>query len=624
MLSGWGQNINKVFAGIGVFLVAQKVVEWGKHFVDAASEVEDSMRKLDTVLEKTGNTTGLTRNEIEDLGKDIQDLSKFDDEAARSVSTLFATMGNIKGDIFKGGLKASADLATFMHTDLPAAGNILARSLANPERGMMMLRRAGIQFTDSEKERIKTLMDAGKVTDAQTAILEKLNSVVGGQAVAAAKTFSGQMAQFGNRMSDVAEDIGGALMPAIMSLMPALERTAKIVAMLAVPLIKLITWIVEGATAFVEWLVPLDAIEQGITSLIDWVTTFADTVSEYLAPVLDFVKTLLEDVGVAILNTAVAIGSYLAPYVTAIVDTLVEWADTIWSYLKPAIIWVAEGGLLAFTALQTGITNFADVAMIAIEEFALAAVKSFNIIAHVITEVLPAYLAWFGRNWKEIFTDAWELLKTITSNMWENLKNFWEAFKGLFKGEGFNFEWKGLTEGFQATAEELPKIAERVKGDIEKGLEGDIGERAGRVAESFGKNLEANRKMINDLFKDTTPKRKPGAEFAPAEGAKPGEAVDTTTTADKAAKKDKSKDDKTGTIEDLMSLNKRITEAAAGAGKEDKQVAATKDAAVKTADAIDRNTEAVRDQSGLLEDIAGSTGKLAKETPLVGALSDDD
>lgn len=629
MMKSWAAGVTSVMGGIAGSLLVTKLVDWGKQFVNSADEADRSMKALEQTLISSGNTTGMTIAQMEDLGKEVQKLTKFDDDAARSVSTLFASMKNIRGDIFKDGMMAAADLATKLGVELPTAGKMMAKALQDPERGLALLRRANITFSDSQKELIKNFMETGKTAEAQRIILEQVNKTVGGQAAGAVEGFSGQWAQFSNRLADVGENIGHALMPAVLAVMPAIERFVKIVEIFIEPILSLLTMLADLTIQFWEWLVPIEALESGMTALIEWVTQLAITIAEFLEPVIIFVKNAVTAFASAIWDAGTAIVEGMMPYVDAIVDTLMEWAGVIWDYLKPALIWLAEMGIRSFTVFQTVIQNFGDSAMLVIEAFALSVVSSFNIIVHVLTEVIPTYLSWFLKNWRTIFRDVWEFTKTVLSNLATNIYGFFQAVAGWFKGEGFNWEPKGLTEGFKAITEELPKVKARIKGEIESSLETSVGDRSQRLVGAFAKNLEANQKMLNGMWKEANQEadanareREKKAEQAKLDAEKKGKdpRLQPTEPGAEEAKEDKSKSNQ-GTIEDIMALNKRITQAAAGLNKEDKteraireQTAKQEAASAAEVAATDRNTDAVLAGNDAIGDI---------EMPMAGALADD-
>ena len=80
------------------------------------------------------------------------------------------------------------------------------------------MRRVGVQFTDEQEEMIKKMVEAGDLTGAQSFILDELQKEFGGSVEAAGKTFGGQLDILKNKLSDIKERIGGALLPVLTSL----------------------------------------------------------------------------------------------------------------------------------------------------------------------------------------------------------------------------------------------------------------------------------------------------------------------------------------------------------------------------------------------------------------------
>ena len=124
----------------------------------------------------------------------------------------------------------------------------------------------------------------------------------------------------------------------------------------------------------------------------------------------------------------------------------------------------------AVKAMSFAIINWEAILKTAVVGSQYVVVRFANETVHFFTEVIPATLAWFRDNWRDIFTDVVNFTATVAGNIWTNLKNLWEAIKGLFSGDGFSFEWTGLTEGFESAVKELPNIAEREIGPLEKSL----------------------------------------------------------------------------------------------------------------------------------------------------------
>jgi hypothetical protein len=119
---------------------------------------------------------------------------------------------------------------------------------------------------------------------------------------------------------------------------------------------------------------------------------------------------------------------------------------------------------------KTVIENFGLSMDIVTQSAALGFVGLWEDIKYGFGTVVPAYLDWFLENWKNIFETALDLYDSVLSNMWENWKSFFTALYSWIKGDGFDFQWTGLLEGFKSTIGEMKPIAEREMSDLEKAL----------------------------------------------------------------------------------------------------------------------------------------------------------
>ena len=92
----------------------------------------------------------------------------------------------------------------------------LGKALNDPIAGLTALRRSGIQFTKAQQDQIRTLVESGRVLEAQNLILEEIENQVGGTAEATANSTDKMKVAF----SQASESIGMALLPAVEALLP--------------------------------------------------------------------------------------------------------------------------------------------------------------------------------------------------------------------------------------------------------------------------------------------------------------------------------------------------------------------------------------------------------------------
>lgn len=148
----------------------------------AAMEAEKAQSRLTAVLRATGGAAGVTRREIDALADSLAENTLFDDEAFRSAAGELVKFGNIHGNVFREALALAADLASFMGTDVPAAAQMIGRSLQSPTEGLRMMEREFGKLTEAEEKHINTLVEQGRALEAQQAVLELYRRKVGGVA----------------------------------------------------------------------------------------------------------------------------------------------------------------------------------------------------------------------------------------------------------------------------------------------------------------------------------------------------------------------------------------------------------------------------------------------------------
>lgn len=199
-----------ITAGFGIAVV--------KAVTDAFVRQEDAIAQLDARLKSTGNTVGFTSQQLQNMASSLQGVTKFGDEAIIEMQSLLLTFTKIGGETFPQATEAILNVSTAMGQDLQSAAIQVGKALNDPVKGVTALQRSGIQFTDSQKDMIKTLVESGDVIGAQTIILKELETQFGGAARAAKETLGGALQSAENDMGDLAESVGSILAPKLKEL----------------------------------------------------------------------------------------------------------------------------------------------------------------------------------------------------------------------------------------------------------------------------------------------------------------------------------------------------------------------------------------------------------------------
>lgn len=211
-----------------------------------------------------------------------------------------------------------------------------------------------------------------------------------------------------------------------------------------------------------------------------------------------------------------SIGGLLAPLVGAAANGLTMFANIASELLAPAIEYlsttfaqsgpIVQGFLQAIIAAVTGAEvafgNLGPIMEYAWLAFKLSFAQMIEGTKHTFTEVLPAYIGWFGENAFNLVRDAAVGMSTVLMNFGRNLGEFgaavymWvssgmkDGLDGLMNNLGRTM-MVGLLDGFEAQTSALPQIAQRQATEYEKALSGEMNRIGTNLGDQFNKKFQA-------------------------------------------------------------------------------------------------------------------------------------
>ncbi len=213
-------------AGEALLAAGAAAAGFGVLSVKAYQETQDVQAQLNAALTSTHHAAGLFINDLNDQASALQRVTKFSDEQVNASQAMLLTFTNIHGEIFQKTTPVILDLATAMHEDLQSATIQVGKAMNDPITGITALHRIGVTFSDTQKQQIQGFMDTNQLAKAQGVILAELTKEFGGSAVAAGKTFGGQLAILKNQLNEVEESVGKVI---INSLTPFAIKAIKAV-----------------------------------------------------------------------------------------------------------------------------------------------------------------------------------------------------------------------------------------------------------------------------------------------------------------------------------------------------------------------------------------------------------
>lgn len=226
VLAGVGNSFSKLLklTAVGVAAAGAGAVAFGVSAVKSFQESENAAAQLNAVLKSTGGIAGVTADQANDLASSLQRVTKFSDEAILGGENLLLTFTNIGKDVFPQATETMLDMSQALGQDVKASAVQLGKALQDPILGVTALRRVGVNFSDKQRDVIKSLVDTGRSAEAQKLILKELQTEFGGSARAAGDTFAGKMEILKNSFDDVKESVGKTIVDALAPLAAKLSE----------------------------------------------------------------------------------------------------------------------------------------------------------------------------------------------------------------------------------------------------------------------------------------------------------------------------------------------------------------------------------------------------------------
>jgi hypothetical protein len=226
-----------------------KITDFIAGSIEEASSFQSVFAQTEAVVKSTGEAAGLTADQMADMADALSaasGMSLFSDDAILGAQNVLATFTQIKGENFGGATQAIIDMSQALGTDLQSSAVQVGKALNDPIAGVSALGRAGVQFTEEQKAMIKSMVESGDVAGAQSTILGELTTQFGGSALAAADTFAGRQVVLQEKLANVQQTLGNALLPII-------ERFAGFASTTLIPVVEAMVIAFTGFADGTDW-----------------------------------------------------------------------------------------------------------------------------------------------------------------------------------------------------------------------------------------------------------------------------------------------------------------------------------------------------------------------------------
>lgn len=174
--------------------------------IELYAETERYLARTEAQLKATGAAVGFTSDELNDFAGSLAMSTLASVDGVRSAMSVMMTYRSVTGETFKTAIKLAQDLAEVYKTDVSSEARNLGRALESPAEAVSLLKRKGIELTETQKDLIQSFVESGEKAKAQEIILHELQKRVGGAGEAAASdTVAGALDTLGQATDELKE-----------------------------------------------------------------------------------------------------------------------------------------------------------------------------------------------------------------------------------------------------------------------------------------------------------------------------------------------------------------------------------------------------------------------------------
>ena len=216
----------------------------------------------------------------------------------------------------------------------------------------------------------------------------------------------------------------------------------------------------------------------------------AQAVSDPFTRLGNVIGDIGESIGGAILPTLQAVAEMIASQVLPNIDAMQAGFVNIGTSLYQTVVPAVQQAIAIVANWRTAFELAGASAVLSVVQLGAA-------MAHLFTSTLPAYLSWFGNNWQNLFTDLVSFTGTVFANLADNIgQAMFQIWQYIASGgtESLSIAWTPLLEGFKATVDALPQVAERIPGELEKSLTEMVGGLKTKLATDMMATMDALQK----------------------------------------------------------------------------------------------------------------------------------
>lgn len=210
---------------LGVGFGVYQLVDYFKEAREEVEKIHQAEGQLQAGLVSTQHAAGIGYEELTAQAEKFSHTFRYTKAQVMDMQSLMITFPNITKDNFEGASQAILDMSARLHKGADQVAIMVGKALQDPARGILALRRVGVNFDKEHTDRIKRMIQQGHILQAQAAIMKELQTEFAGSA--AANAAADPLFAFNKSLEETKEQIGDVVVEIQKQLAPTLLYLAE-------------------------------------------------------------------------------------------------------------------------------------------------------------------------------------------------------------------------------------------------------------------------------------------------------------------------------------------------------------------------------------------------------------
>jgi len=223
--SGVGEGMLKGLETLGIGFALFEGAEFFHKSIEAFHNMEQANAQLEAGLESTKGVAGMTMASLNEGVEKFTASTLYSRTQLKDMQAQLLTFPAITKDTFNQTSEAVLNMASRTHRGVNELAIMVGKAMQDPVKGIGAMKRVGVNFSDAQKEMVKTMVATGHAAQAQKFILAELSTEYAGSAKAAFN--ADPLAQYNKTMETVQLTVGKAGEELVTLMAPALIAVAK-------------------------------------------------------------------------------------------------------------------------------------------------------------------------------------------------------------------------------------------------------------------------------------------------------------------------------------------------------------------------------------------------------------